>query len=192
MRERAGGLVASFEEFLREHKDEITALQLLYSRPYAQRLRLADVKALAAAIRAPLKLPGDDPDGSLGPLWRAYETLEQSKVRGAGGHRLWTDIVSLVRFTLHQEDELAPYPERVAFRFREWLAQQQTSGRQFTAEQREWMEMIRDHIAANLAIDLDDFDMVPFNQRGGLGKVYALFGEALNPLLDELNEVLAT
>ena len=52
-RERAGGLVASFEAFLREHKDEITALQVLYSRPYAQRLRLADVKALAAAIKAP-------------------------------------------------------------------------------------------------------------------------------------------
>ena len=33
--------------------------------------------------------------------------------------------------------------------------------------------------------------MVPFNQKGGLGKVYALFGEELEPLLDELNEVLA-
>ncbi len=110
-RERAGGLVASFEAFLREHKDEITALQVLYNRPYAQRLRLADVKALAAAIRAPLRLPGDDPDGSLGPLWRAYETLEQAKVRGAGGHRLWTDIVSLVRFAIHQEDELTRTPD---------------------------------------------------------------------------------
>ena len=69
-------------------------------------------------------------------------------------------------------------------------ARKPTAGR-FTAEQAEWLELIRDHIAANLAIDLDDFDMVPFNQRGGLGKVYALFGEDLEPLLDELNEVLA-
>ena len=190
-RERAAGLVESFEAFLREHKDEITALQVLYSRPYAQRLRLADVKALAAAIRAPLHLRGGDPEGSLGPLWRAYETLEQSKVRGAGGRRLWTDIVSLVRYALHQEDELAPYPERVTARFGDWLASQEAGGRRFTDEQHEWLELIRDHIAANLAIDRDDFDMVPFNQRGGLGKVYALFGEELNPLLDELNEVLA-
>jgi type I restriction enzyme R subunit len=190
-RERAGNLVESFEAFLREHKDEITALQVLYSQPYALRLHLADVKDLAAAIRVPLHLHGDDPDGSLGPLWRAYETLEKSKVRGAGGRRLWTDIVSLVRFALHQEVELAPYPERVAARFRDWVAQQEAGGRRFTAEQREWLELIRDHIAANLAIDLDDFDMVPFNQKGGLGKVYALFGEELNPLLDELNEVLA-
>ena len=92
---------------------------------------------------------------------------------------------------MHQEDELAPYPERVAARFRDWLDRQEVGVRSFTAEQREWLELIRDHIAANLAIDLDDFDMVPFNQRGGLGKVYALFGEELNPLLDELNEVLA-
>jgi type I restriction enzyme R subunit len=113
-REWAGNLVESFEAFLRWNKDEITALQVLYSRPYAQRFHLADIKALAAALRTPLHLHGDDPDGSLGPLWRAYETLEKSKVRGAGGRRLWTDIVSLVRFALHQEDELTPYPELVA------------------------------------------------------------------------------
>jgi type I restriction enzyme R subunit len=190
-RERAGGLVASFEAFLREHKDEISALQVLYSRPYAGRLRLADVKALAAAIKAPLRLPGDDPDGSLGPLWRAYETLERSKVRGAAGRRLWTDVVSLVQFALHQEDELAPFPEQVTARFLDWFARQEAAGRTFTDEQRGWLELIRDHVAANLSIDLDDFDMVPFNQRGGLGKVYALFGDQLGPLLDELNEVLA-
>jgi len=51
--------------------------------------------------------------------------------------------------------------------------------------------LIRDHIAANLAIEMDDFDTVPFNQGGGLGRVYSVFGEELKPLLDELNEVLA-
>ena len=190
-RDRAGQMVASFEEYIREHKDEIDALQILYSRPHARRLSLKDVKALAASIRAPLRLPGDDPDDSLGPLWRAYETLEESKVRGAGGRRLWTDIVSLVRFALHQETDLAPYLERVAARFDAWLAGQDAEGRRFTAEQRDWLGLIRDHIAANLTIDFDDFDMVPFNQRGGLGKVYALFGEGLAALLDELVEVLA-
>lgn len=32
---------------------------------------------------------------------------------------------------------------------------------------------------------------VPFDQRGGRGKVYQLFGNELVPLLDELNKVLA-
>jgi type I restriction enzyme R subunit len=31
----------------------------------------------------------------------------------------------------------------------------------------------------------------PFSQEGGLGKVYQLFGDELNDILDELNEALA-
>jgi hypothetical protein len=37
--------------------------------------------------------------------------------------------------------------------------------------------MIRDHIAANLGIEPDDFEYAPFAQEGGLGKVYQLFGD---------------
>ena len=45
--------IQSFEQFIAEHKDEITALQVLYSRPHSRRLTLADIKALAAAIEKP-------------------------------------------------------------------------------------------------------------------------------------------
>ena len=48
-----------------------------------------------------------------------------------------------------------------------------------------------DHIATSLAIDRDDLDEVPFNQIGGLGKAYELFGEKLTALLEELNSKLA-
>jgi len=51
--------------------------------------------------------------------------------------------------------------------------------------------MIRDHIAANLGIETDDFDYAPFSQQGGLGKVHQLFGEELNVIIEELNEALA-
>ncbi len=51
--------------------------------------------------------------------------------------------------------------------------------------------MIRDHIAANLGIELDDFEYAPFAQQGGLGKVYQLFGDRLNVIIEELNETLA-
>src|SRR5205823_12400058 len=44
---RAARTVESFRDFLDEHKDEITALQVLYSKPYAQRLTYRDVKELA-------------------------------------------------------------------------------------------------------------------------------------------------
>lgn len=51
--------------------------------------------------------------------------------------------------------------------------------------------MIRDHIAANLGIERDDFDYAPFAQEGGLGKVYQLFGDKLRAMIEKLNETLA-
>ena len=123
-------------------------------------------------------------------LWHAYETLDRSKVRGSGG-RMLTDIVSLVRFAIHQQPELHPFQEDVKARFANWLAQQQSAGKSFTPDQIQWLEAIRDHIATSLALEMDDFDYTPFAQKGGLGKAYQVFGEQLQPLVEELNEVLA-
>jgi type I restriction enzyme R subunit len=84
----------------RRNKAEIDALQFFVSVPHRDRLRFADIKALAEAIKAPPR--------SWTPevLWRAYEVLEKDRVRGASGERLLTDIVSLVRFALRQDSEL--------------------------------------------------------------------------------------
>ena len=45
--------VQSFQQFIEENRDEITALQILYERPYRQRLRLDDIRVLANAMEAP-------------------------------------------------------------------------------------------------------------------------------------------
>jgi hypothetical protein len=37
-----------------------------------------------------------------------------------------------------------------------------------------WREMIRDHIAANLRIEADNFELSPFAQEGGIGRVHQL------------------
>ncbi len=182
--DRARGLVQSFEAFLEEHKDEITALQILYSRPYAQRLTFEAVQELAEAIEKPPYLWNES------QLWQAYAALEKSKVRGAGGKRILTDLVSLVRFAMHQDNELVPFPERVSANFRVWLGEQEQAGRQFTEDQRRWLEMIRDHIAGSLGIEMDDFEYAPFAQEGGLGKVFQLFGDELGPVLDDLARAL--
>jgi type I restriction enzyme R subunit len=182
--DKARSTTQSFEQFLRDHKDEITALQILYSRPYQQRLTLKEIKALADTIhRPPYQWTPEN-------LWRAYEALDKSKVRGSGG-KVLADIVSLVRFALHQENELKPYREKVHQRFTDWMTKQQSNGRRFNSEQRQWLEAIRDHIAESLTIDADDFDYVPFAQRGGLGRATQIFGNDLQPILNELNEALA-
>ena len=61
----------------------------------------------------------------------------------------------------------------------------------FTPEQVKWLKMIRDHIAANLSIEPDDFEYAPFAQEGGFGRVHQLFDDRLNAFIDELSEMLA-
>ena len=177
-------LTRSFGEYIEEHRDEITALQVLYQRPYSQRLSLDEIKALADALQSP-------PRSWTPPrLWDAYRQLDQSRVRGSG-QRVMADIVSLVRFAIGHDNELAPFAEQVEERFRGWLAAQEIAGREFTDEQRQWLEDIKDHIAGSVSIEAADLQLPPFAQSGGIGHAYALFGEGLAPLLEELNLALA-
>ena len=187
-RDRAANNVKSFEKFIEENKDEITALQILYSRPYKQRITHEQLRELARAVERP-KQPGIAP---IAPerVWQAYEVLDKSKVRGSAT-RLMTDLVSLVRFAVHQENELRPFKDVVFARFNKWLSDQERQGRKFTEEQRQWLNAIRDHIAASVSIEADDFELSPFSQWGGLGKAYKVFGADLQPILDQLNEALA-
>ncbi len=183
-RERAQGIVQSFEAYIQEHRDEITALQILYNRPTKAPLRFEDLKALADTLQAPPHLWTES------QLWQAYAALDASKVKGASRRRILTDLVSLVRYAMHQENELVPYPERVAANFKAWLAQQQAAGNTFTDEQRWWLEKMAEHIASNLGIESEDFGYAPFDQRGGLGRVHQLFGAELPKVIHELNREL--
>ena len=181
---QAAKVVDSFEAFIEANRDEIIALQLIYDRRYPQRLKYDDIKELADKLRLPPRSLTTD------RVWQAYRQLDQSRVRGSG-QRVLSDIVSLVRYAIGDEDELVPFGERVGERFQRWLAAQEAGGRTFTAEQRRWLEAVRDHIAGNASIDEDAFDLAPFNQQGGLGKAHVLFGDELFPMLEALNQALA-
>jgi type I restriction enzyme R subunit len=183
-RERAAALVNSFKDYIEEHKHDIRALQVLYSRPYRERLTFAEIKELAKTIERPPRQWTPE------KLWRAYEVLDQSKVRGSGG-RMLTDIVSLVRYTLCQDEELVPFRDQVETRFVSWLSAQEHQGVTFTPDQLQWLTWMKENIASELGIGSNSFDFTPFVEHGGIGKAVQVFGERLAPLMDELVEALA-
>lgn len=183
--EKAKGIIKNFKEFIEKNKDEITALQLIYNKPYGQRhLTFKQIKQLADAI--------EKPPYNMSPelLWHAYEQLEKSRVKGAGPQKLLTNLISLIRFTLGEINTLQPFDEEINQKFNQWIKQQENNGHKFTDEQMEWLNMIKDHIATSLSIDINDFENVPFYEKGGAIKVYQLFGNDLNNILNKLNEVL--
>jgi type I restriction enzyme R subunit len=183
--EQARATVQSFREFIEQNRDEITALQIIYSQPYArQRLTYQEVKELASQLELPPHTWTTE------SLWRAYAQLERDRVRGVGAQRVLADLVSLVRHAVELDDELVPYPDRVRRRYEDWLAAQEAGGRTFTEEQHWWLDQIAAHVGVNLSVSSDDFGYGELFSRGGWIAARRLFGAELPALLEELNDTL--
>ena len=184
-KEKAQSLLSSFRAYIEQHKAEIDALQILYSRPYKQRLTEPMLKELEKKLRENHAAWTED------RLWDACAVAAPGKVKGRSQPGRFADLVSLVRFALAQQPVLKPFAESVHERFNEWLTDKAKAGTTFTPEQLAWLKLIRDHVATSLSIETDDLELSPFNQQGGLGKAHQLFGDQLPKLLDELNTVLS-
>lgn len=193
-------LATSFREYIEQHQAEITALQILYSRPYKQRLTEPMLKELEKKLRDNHAAWTED------RLWEAFAAASPGKVKGRSQAGRFADLVALVQFALEQQPLLAPFADSVHDRFDEWLRQKDAAAAEsslergaakrrgvsaFAPEQLAWLHLIRDHIATAISIEPEDLELSPFNQRGGLGKAHQLFGDRLPALLDELNTVLA-
>ncbi len=83
-REKAAAMVASFKEYIEEHKDDIRALQILYSRPYHERLTFAEIKELAQGNRT--TATAVDAREALASL-RAARPIQGPRIRAADAHR---------------------------------------------------------------------------------------------------------
>ena len=188
--EKAKSMLTSFRKFIDDNKDEIEALKVLYSQPYRAGLKFRHVKELAAMLNQPPFFVDPSRPETLTRLWQAFEVVEPDKVRGKGGKQL-VDVIALVRHAIDPNSILAPVGTMVEERYLQWIAAKHAAGVTFTADQRKWLDAIKDHIASSLNIDQDDFEDVPFNTIGGLGRAYELFGDQLNAILNELNMRLA-
>ncbi len=190
--DRAQTRVQNFRAWIAAHKDELTALQVLYAGTRPLKLSLKDLRQLKDALAAPPLATTPD------QLWRAFEILESdvaSEPLATTAPRLLGDqlanLVTIVRHALQPEVPLAPFSEDVRLNYAEWLRQKKNAGVAFTPEQREWLDRMAEHIATSLEIQADDFADGWFGQQGSLGRAHALFGDQLQPLLAELNEQLA-
>ena len=178
--------IESFEKFIQENKYELNALQIIYSKPVRMReITFKDIKELARAI--------ENPPYYLTPeqLWAAYKQLEKSKVKD-NPQKILTDLISIVRFSVGSQEMLIPFTELIDEKFEKWISTQESSGKTFTPEQKEWLVMIKEHIAGSAEITLDAMDFTPFNQKGGRVKFYEMFGDDYEKILSEMHEALVS
>jgi type I restriction enzyme R subunit len=181
-KEKAKKTVSSFREFITENKEELTAIQVFYNKG---KLHWDDLKELADKIKTPPY------NLTTSKLWQAYQQLEDGKVHGRSKADRIADFVSLLKFEVEKANVLEPFHDSVDKRFSAWLSKQKAMGVQFSQEQLNWLEKIKNHVAESVEITSDDFDYSPFDSMGGLGKASKVFGEKFKQILDDLNSELS-
>lgn len=184
--EHAHKTIQTFTDFIQQHKDEIAALSFFYQQPYQRRaLTFEMIEELHDALsRPPLMLTSER-------LWSSYARVQATQVKGADSKRQLTDLIAVVRFAIGLDVELKPFNEQVDKRFQEWIfrhnAQRTTA---FTQEQTEWLRLMKDHIASSCSISRADFDYAELADKGGLQKVWGVFGLQLDGIMQEMNTTL--
>ena len=123
-------------------------------------------------------------------VWRAYEQSGQTKVVSSKNELI--ALVSLIRKVSGIDSILISYDKTVDKNFQDWVFKKQAGAViKFTEEQMQWLRMIKDYVANSFHVEKGDFELDPFNKNGGLGKMWQLFEEKTEEIINELNEVLA-
>ncbi len=182
--ENAKALVQDFQTYLEENRDEIEALTIFYKTPQRrQTVTYAMIKQVMDKLRE------DKP--RLAPLrvWRAYAHLDDYK--GENPISELTALIALIRRACGIDQKVSRHSETVRRNFQDWIMKHHSGGgEKFNKDQMEWLHMIRDHVINSFHIEKDDLDMAPFDAKGGMGRMYKLFGDDMDRLISELNEVL--
>jgi len=180
--ENADRVISTFKDFIEENKDEILALRIIYNKQYKNRPMV--LKSLTELYQ---KLCAKGV--TVERLWDCYAIKQPDKVK-KGTLAQITDLISLIRFQLGYADTLSPFADRVNYNFKQWTFRRNTGAVHFTAEQMEWLRLIKEHIITSLSILPEDLEYTPFDSKGGLGGFYQVFGEKYQEILDEMNEEL--
>ena len=179
---KARNLIESWKQYLEENKNEITAIQLLYSKPQGVKITFKELQELANKIQRP------HPTWTPANLWDAYVAIEPTRVRKSNSHTT-ADLVSLIRFTLGIEPLLVPFAESVEERYESWLLSQQQLGVVFTNQQLWWLERIKDYICQGAYFETDALEAAPFTENGGTDGILKEFPNVAS-VIDQLNQEL--
>jgi type I restriction enzyme R subunit len=122
-------------------------------------------------------------------VWQAYEQLEN--VNGQPKNELIA-LVGLIRKAVGIDSTLTDYDKTVNRNFQRWIMKKNAGKHNcFTEDQMNWLQMLKYHIASSFHVEFNDLDYTPFDAQGGKGKMWQLFGDEMNTIIDEMNEALA-
>lgn len=147
--EEAKSTAEAFENFCKEHSDEIEALRIIYNNE-GEPITYSMLKDLEN------KLKMANNHFTSKQLWNSYAILNPNSVRRSSTKEesdALTNIIQLVRFALHQIERLDSVVSTSKQYFNLWIGQNQ---REITDKQREVISRIVDYIASNGACTIKE------------------------------------
>lgn len=160
-----------FETFVKENPEHIEAIEILLKRP--KDFHTDELKKL----KQKLSMKPDD----------LLDKFTERNLRRAYNKEL-ADIISIIRHATKGE-ELLTAETRINKAIEKVKAK-----RKFTEAQNKWLELIRQHLIANLLIEKDDIDSLPIFTRQGISsrKLNKIFDNKLEEILRDINEAVLT
>ena len=177
--ENANITIKNFREFININKDELDALSIIYNNSYKNRkLTYKSIDELNQKLK--------NENLYISDIWRTFAFTEKNKVKLIKNpEKQLTNLIQLVRFALGQDKELQDFSSIANSRFNLWRGRQIKKGIKFSEEQDRFLEIIKDNIISNACIEVDDIQNMCYDE-GGIFKAKKLFGENLEPLLEDI------
>lgn len=147
--EEAKSTTEAFEDFCKEHSDEIEALRIIYNNEGEP-----ITHSMLKDLENKLKMANNHFTSK--QLWNSYAILNPNSVRRSSTKEesdALTNIIQLVRFALRQIERLDSVVSTSKQYFNLWLGQNQ---REITDKQREVISRIVDYIASNGACTIKE------------------------------------
>lgn len=156
-----------FSRFVEANRSQIEALRILLDKPEGWSTEA--LRELRVALRQ-----------AQFPEERVREAVSIAK------HKALADVISMVKNAADEARPLLTSEERVNA-----AISQVTGNSELNQEQRAWLELIRQRLVADLAIEPEDFELHPLDERGGFARANQVFGGGLKELLKQLNWAIA-
>ena len=182
--DKARGVLASWKQFIEDNRDDIALIHVLYSQSRGAKVTFHELSELMERIKRPPLT------ASLDLIWNSFQALDADRVRSSTRHTA-TDLVTLIRYTLEQDEILVPFADIVEERYQGWLEGQKSRGVTFTETQLWWLERIKDTIIQSTQFSVDDLELAPFTERGGSDGIGRDLGSQVLAIIESMNEALA-
>jgi len=133
----------AFSKFINENEEKMEPLRILFNNP--RRWNSTALKEIRTEMKK--------------------NSFDEEKVQQAHkltGHKALADIISMIKNAKDEKNQLLTAKERVENAISKLMKKSE-----FNAEQTEWINYIKEHLIINLAIDKENFDLVPVLERHG-------------------------